>query len=221
MKLSTILVGTAALLSLCGTANAQITNSAHDFSTYSWSDNEICKPCHTPHFAASTSVSTRLWNHTLSTATYTMFDEGAGTTFTGAQADVERESRLCLSCHDGTVALDSFGGKTGSNFVPNADKIGTDLTDDHPMGRTGVYPVAGDRTFAFFNPQDTTKHSVTFTWGSLSLKPWTDTTTGTTKYVIGCRTCHNVHDAKRSTGVKHMLNMDNTASHLCLTCHIK
>lgn len=210
MNLSKITLATLALAGLALTSQAQITNSKHDFSSYSWSGNEICKPCHTPHFANV--AAGRLWNHELSTATYTLFDGSAGTS-----ADLERESRLCMSCHDGTVALDSFGGKTGSNFVPNAVKIGTDLTDDHPIGKEAIYPTT---TSTRFNAQDTTKHSVTFTWGSLSLKPWTDSA-GATQYVVGCRTCHNVHDKYRSVGVDHMLNMSNTASHLCLTCHIK
>lgn len=210
MKLTNLLVGTLALACLSGTAQAQITNSAHDFSSYSWSGGEICKPCHTPHFANV--AAGRLWNHTLSSAGYLLFD---GTN--GSSVDLERESRLCMSCHDGTVALDSFGGKTGTNFIPGDAKIGTDLTDDHPIGKTAVYPVAGDRTYNYFRPQDTTKHSVTYTWGTLSLKPWTDTT-GATKYVVGCRTCHNVHNAGNND---HMLNMSNASSHLCLTCHIK
>ncbi len=206
MKLSKILVGTLALAGLSGAAFGQITNSAHDFSTYSWSGGEICKPCHTPHFANP--AAGRLWNHALTTATYTMFD---GTT--GTQADMERESRLCLSCHDGTVALDSFGGKTGTNFIPGDAKIGTDLTDDHPIGKDAIYPTG---TSTSFNAQNAS-HQVVSTWGTLRLKAWTDSA-GATQYVVGCRTCHNVHN---KGNFDHMLNFSNASSHLCLTCHIK
>jgi len=201
-----LLVGTVALAVVSGAAQAQITNSRHDFSSYSWSGGEICRPCHTPHFANVTAG--RLWNHTLSTATYTMFDGSTGTS-----ADLDRESRLCMSCHDGTVALDSFGGTTGTNFIPGVANIGTNLTDDHPIGKEAIYPTT---TSTRFNPQNTS-HSVVSTWGSLRLKSWVDSA-GAEQWVVGCRTCHNVHNAGNFT---HMLNFSNASSHLCLTCHIK
>jgi len=149
-----------------------------------------------------------LWNHELSTANYTLFGGSAGT-----QADIDRGSRLCLSCHDGTVALDSFGGKTGTNFIPGGAKIGTDLSDDHPIGKEAVYPTT---TSTRFNPQNAS-HQVVSAWGSLRLRDWVDTA-GATQYVVGCRTCHNVHNAGN---FDHMLNFSNASSHLCLTCHIK
>ncbi len=206
MKLSKVLVGTLVLAGLNGTANAQITNSKHDFSSYSWSGGEICKPCHTTHFANT--AAGRLWNHALSTATYTMF-EGE----TGTSEDLDRESRLCMGCHDGTVALDSFGGTTGTNFVPGGANVGTDLRDDHPIGKDAVYPTT---TSTRFNAQNTS-HQVVSTWGSLRLKSWTPTG-GTEQFVVGCRTCHNVHNAGN---FGHMLYFSNASSHLCLTCHIK
>jgi hypothetical protein len=206
MKLRTHSLAVAALVGLTGTVNAQITNSAHDFSSYAWSGGEICKPCHTPHFANV--AAGRLWNHALTTATYTMH-EGPGT----AVANLDRTSRLCMSCHDGTVALDSFGGTTGTNFVPGSANIGTDLTDDHPIGSDAIYPTA---TSTSFNPQNTS-HQVPGTWGTLRLREWIDPT-GTPQYVVGCRTCHDPHN-RGNYG--HMLQFSNASSHLCLTCHIK
>jgi hypothetical protein len=206
MKLSNTLVGTLALAALTGAAQAQITNSAHDFSSYAWSGGEICRPCHTPHFANV--AAGRLWNHALSTATYTMFEGEEGTS-----ADLDRESRLCMGCHDGTVALDSFGGTTGTNYIPGGANIGTDLRNDHPIGKDAVYPTTPSTRF---NPQNAS-HQVVSAWGSLRLKSWIDNT-GAEKWVVGCRTCHNVHNAGNFT---HMLNFSNQASHVCLTCHIK
>ena len=206
MKLTNLMVGTLALVAAAGAAQAQITNSDHDFSSYSWSGGEICRPCHTPHAANTTAG--RLWNHTLSTATYTLF-EGE----TGTSADLDRESRLCMSCHDGTVALDAFGGMGGgSAFIPGSANVGTDLRNDHPIGKDAIYPTT---TSTRFNPQNAS-HSVVSTWGSLRLKAWNDGTVD--QYVVGCRTCHNVHNAGNFT---HMLNFSNASSHLCLTCHIK
>ena len=90
ITLGLILAGFAAPL-----ASGQIVNSAHDFSSMAWSDGEICKPCHTPHFAMEGIL--RLWNHELTVANYTLH-AGAGT----AVDDFDIRSRLCLSCHDGT-----------------------------------------------------------------------------------------------------------------------
>ncbi len=207
MKLRTQWLAAAALLGLAGAANGQITNSRHDFSSYSWSGGEICKPCHTPHFGNPSAGA--LWNHALTTATYTMFEGEPGT----AEANLDSSSRLCMSCHDGTVALDSFGGTTGTNFIPGTAKIGTDLQDDHPLGSDAIYPTA---TSTSFNPQDA-NHRVVSTWGSLSLRAWVDPT-GATQYVVGCRTCHDPHN-RGNFG--HMLKFSNASSHLCLTCHIK
>ena len=98
-------------------AFGDIAGSKHDFSAATWSNQQICKPCHTPHNAGAQALTGRLWAHTLSTQTYkyhglrttpadgiTTTDDASGS---AAQTDMDSASRLCLSCHDGTVALDS------------------------------------------------------------------------------------------------------------------
>lgn len=193
-----------AMMSL--TALGQIANSRHNFSSYGWSGGEICKPCHTPH-NSNTEVGF-LWNHALSNATYTMH-EGTGT----AEANIDSRSRMCMGCHDGTVALDSFGGMTGDNFIGPGGLIGTDLTDDHPIGSDAVYPTA---TSTSYNPQDAS-HRVGTGTRVLRLRSWTDST-GTEQWVVGCSTCHTVHN---NGNYPHMLRFSNESSQLCLTCHIK
>lgn len=211
MNTKNFLFGAVALAGLAvASASAQITNSAHDFSTYGWSGGEICKPCHTPHFAIA--GQRRLWNHTLTTATYTI--EGGGTI--DAVADLDYASRMCLSCHDGTVALDSFGGQTGTNFIPGDARIGTDLSDDHPIGAEAVYPSTSTSFNAMTISSSGTSASVTFSGRTLRLKGWTDST-GTLKFVVGCSTCHNPHNK----GFPKLLAYSNASSAVCLTCHIK
>jgi hypothetical protein len=209
MKPKIVASACALLTALAGTARAQITNSMHDFSANSWSGGEICKPCHTPHFAQPSTLSGALWNHAVTNATYTLFGGGVGTAVT----DLDTNSRLCLSCHDGTVALDSFGGTTGTTFIPARSNLGTDLSDDHPIGSTAIYPTG---TSTSFNPQNAS-HQVVSAWGTLRLRSWVDPT-GTTQYVVGCRSCHDPHN-RGNYG--HMLQFSNAASHVCLTCHIK
>lgn len=147
-----------------------IANSPHDFSKASWSDNEICKPCHTPHNAASGTLTGRLWSHTLSAeSTQYLYHgtrgsgDGAVTTDTAATVGItefDTATRLCLSCHDGTVALDSFMGRngdsdgmkigaddtsvlTGGHGKATSNLGGTgasaDLSNDHPVGYRAVY----------------------------------------------------------------------------------
>lgn len=207
-----VFIGLAALLfGLVGTANGQITNSAHDFSTMGWSGGEICKPCHTPHNAAPNLP--RLWNHEITTATYIMHG-GTGT----AANDLDTISRLCMSCHDGTVALDSFGGTSGTNFMPGRYNLGTDLTNDHPIGSDAEYPPEPQPSWwaSAFRPANS-NHQVSNGWGNLNLKSWVNSG-GVTMYVVGCTTCHNPHN-RGNYG--HMLNFSNSASRVCLTCHIK
>lgn len=192
-------LGAATLAVLATTASAQIVNTKHNFSSMAWSGGEICKPCHTPHFAMKEAGA--LWNHELTTATYLMW-EGEGT----AETDLDKRSRLCLSCHDGTVALDSFGGMTGSSFITATANMGLDLEDDHPIGRDAVYPVEGSTRF---NPANTLP-------STMRLRDWTDEN-GVIQKVVSCGTCHTAH----GRGFPYLLNISNSASAMCLECHIK
>ena len=185
-------------------ANAQIANSRHNFSSMGWSDGEICKPCHTPHFAVEGMP--RLWNHALTTATYQMH-EGTGT----AVDNFDVTSRMCLSCHDGTVALDSFGGREGTNFIEPLGNLGTNLLDDHPVGSDGVYPTEPSTRF---NPA--VNGRVGSGTNTVRLREWNDN--GTVRLVVGCTTCHNPHNRGN---FPHMTVVTNSASNLCLICHIK
>lgn len=206
MKATNLLLG-AAVVALAGTgALGQISLSRHNFSSYGWSGGEICKPCHTPHFG-NTDVGF-LWNHALTNATYTMH-EGTGT----AEANIDSRSRMCLGCHDGTVALDSFGGMTGTNFIGPLGEIGTDLTNDHPIGSDAIYPTAPSTSY---NPQDA-NHRVGTSPNQLRLRSWINPS-GTEEWVVGCSTCHTVHNTGNHG---HMLRFSNASSQLCLTCHIK
>jgi len=200
----------AAVAMAGASAQGQISLSRHNFSSYGWSRGEICLPCHTPH-KANVDVGF-LWNHALTEATYQMH-EGTGT----AIQNIDSRSRMCMSCHDGTVALDSFGGTTGTNFIGPAGNIGTDLEDDHPIGSDSVYPDEG--VPGRLNP------SVPGPFGTrrvgtgtqvLGLRPWDDN--GTIRYTVGCSTCHTVHN---SGNFPHMLRFSNASSAICLTCHIK
>lgn len=65
---------------------------------------EICVYCHTPH-AANTQVSLPLWNRTIPSTTYNTYNSS---TLTQSVSQPGPNSLSCLSCHDGTVAVDSI-----------------------------------------------------------------------------------------------------------------
>ncbi len=207
----------------------QITATKHNFNAdgYAWADGEICKPCHTPHNAMQdASISTRLWNHKLTTATYTLHD--GVTTATYDQA-LDRYSRLCMSCHDGTVALDAFGinsdgtpndGVDTAGFKRTPSNLGTNLVNDHPVGLGANYTSASAKPY--FNSMTTpVAPSTTYKIGALSLV--NATVSGASVQVVGCSTCHTPHGKGLTAGnpYKHLLVMDNSNSALCLSCHIK
>jgi len=101
-KLSSILLLSVPVI-VCLTsprAFATVTGTAHDFSP-GRDGSMACQYCHTPHMALS---GTPLWNHKLSDRTYEIYWS------TSLDANVGQptgSSKLCLSCHDGTVALDA------------------------------------------------------------------------------------------------------------------
>ncbi|MEO5331427.1 MAG: hypothetical protein H7839_05335 [Magnetococcus sp. YQC-5] len=124
-------------------------------------ETQICVFCHTPHAATlDPGVRAPLWNRQLSTTTYTGTYESSS-----IDADVNElragpggTSKLCLSCHDGTLAIGSVnvlggqgsasinmsgtgtggvmpGGSSGANtgFTRN---LGVNLSNDHPISFT-------------------------------------------------------------------------------------
>lgn len=121
-------------------------------------ESEICVFCHTPH-AAEQDVGP-LWNRKLSGETYIPYDS---TSMEATAGQPNGTSKLCLSCHDGSLAIGSVnvlnasftdqdpttpdiamniqgGGSTmpaGEGVTTGYTRsLGTDLTNDHPISFT-------------------------------------------------------------------------------------
>ena len=182
-----------------------ITGSAHDFSSSSWNTTgEICIVCHTTHNADVSMTDAPLWNHEISEATFDVYSSSSLNATTG-QPDAS--SKLCLSCHDGTVASDNFGGETaGTNFVSGNQLIGTELTNDHPISFTYDAALA-TADGGLFDPTTTSSGM----GGTIDQ----DLLIGNK---MQCASCHDVHN---SSGLDKLLLVDNAGSALCLTCHNK
>ena len=184
--------------------------SPHDFSQSLWTGGEICIACHTPHNANASVTEAPLWNHDLSVESYTLYDSP---TLDATTVQPAGTSKLCLSCHDGTVALDN---SAQGQKMTGTSAIGLDgLSNDHPISFAYTSTLA-TTDGALHNPATT---QVTIGSGN-------DTKSGTITDVmliggqVQCATCHDVHN-KFTDGGTSLLRVSNAGSGLCLTCHNK
>lgn len=191
---------------------AAIANSKHDLSsgstaTIKGGSNEICVYCHTPHGAAAVGTAP-LWNRTTVNAT-AFYNNPAGSmnsaqTLAGVNAS---DAILCLSCHDGVSLTgtlknppNSGGGNPAVNITGNGS-LGTDLSNDHPVGF--VYSLAATPNDLEIKAAPSVA-AVKVTYGASGNQMW-------------CSSCHDVHNG----AVVPFLVTSNSASALCLACHLK
>jgi len=209
-----IITGFCSFVSEAG-SGAGITGSPHDFSSEAWNaSGEICRVCHVPHDGGRAStISGLMWNHNLSTATYTMYNSATSSSLQGAVSNQpDGISKLCLACHDGIVAVDAFDGQMGGAYyipasakVPNVmDGSNLDLRGTHPISI--VYDTTADNKLKDSN--------TTQIGNSGMIKDVLD------HGKVQCSSCHDVHDQVSVAGTK-LLRVNKSGSQLCLTCHIK
>ena len=146
MKTFMKLTAFSTLALAAGLANAGIANTPHNLGSAGTGPNhitgtataEICVFCHTPH-GADTSAPAPLWNKQLPTSTtYTTYASLNSSTMnarfasdgTSGTASIGSVSIACLSCHDGTQAMDNVINAPGSG--------GLDTTGGGVNGRTGA-----------------------------------------------------------------------------------
>lgn len=151
MKTSMTKVSVAlAMLALTSVATAGIANTKHNLGSspstgnssagWNWTNatSEICVFCHTPH-GADNSASAPLWNRALTTATgtYTLYSSLGTSTLDAASTDPVESgsvSLACLSCHDGTQAMDSMMNTPGSGD----DQAAFDVAGTTNVANTGA-----------------------------------------------------------------------------------
>ena len=144
------------LAAFFATAQAGIRGSKHDLGQggnaqgTTTQTTEVCVFCHTPH-GSDTAANAPLWNKKLTpNASYSRYSSLQTSTLDGGEAPVGSVSLACLSCHDGTQAMDVVINAPGSGnynangieIDPNAigpmnqspvPMLGTDLRNDHPI----------------------------------------------------------------------------------------
>lgn len=179
-------------LSISGTGTIKATNQSR-----------VCIFCHTPHNAHPDIP--YLWNRSEQTTNYIPYHSS---TMFASVGQPTGASKLCLSCHDGTIALGAvlsqpeeiqfLGGIR--QLPPFAEaNLGTDLSDDHPVS---------------FNYESSTDE------GNFELVPGESLIREVQLDKNGqlqCTACHDPHDDTWGN----FLVMSNQFSQLCTNCHIK
>ena len=183
-------------------------------------ETQICVFCHAPHDA---DPSGPLWNHRLSSGvTYTKYASSSLVAYAGQASapDPNGASKLCLACHDGTVALGAVssrgapiplqGGKGG--MAPgDSGFVGTDLSRTHPISFTVTAAVVS--------------RSGAQNQGDLALAPLAGMQRDPRVHLdaqgrVQCTACHEPHDdANFATSGVHFYATPARAGP-CAVCHV-
>jgi predicted CXXCH cytochrome family protein len=110
-------------------------------------------------------------------------------------------SKACLSCHDGTIALDSYGGNSGSTLIDPGAEIGIDLSGHHPIGMDWLHQTVDGSCSGCHG-----LHGGTFTLKNVLAYDGK----------IECASCHDAHNG---TNLPKLVRVTMIASELCITCH--
>ena len=198
-----MLFGVAAGAALiASSAEAGIAGSGHDFSGWGSPQIHPCEACHTPRNAGRSVASAPLWDYAATRiSSYTLY---SSPTLNASLSQPAAASRVCLSCHEGTIARDSFGGATGGTMVGGGKRLGIDLSRSHPVGF--IY----DTSLAVEDGELRDPASTSSGLGGTIQEDllFADR--------MECASCHDVH-----AGNGRLLRLDNSDSELCLTCHAK
>lgn len=212
--------------------------------------DRICIYCHAPHHTLQQGDAAGikylpLWNHGVTTQFYNTYESNFGDGPTDAfgpgstldpndpnnqfanrhllNAEIGEPgsvSRLCLSCHDGTVAVNEYGFDpqrsnsqgAGSSMIADQFKIGGggNLVNHHPIGFSYLDVAALDDEIA--DPDD-----IIGGLGGTEIQTIRSLLYG--GEMMECVTCHDVHNSKNSGET--FLWVSDRESKFCLTCHKK
>ncbi len=161
-------------------------------------ETQICVFCHVSHDSAPQGP---LWNRRDSGRAYIPY---SSSTTKASPGQPTGASMLCLSCHDGTIAVGDVLSQTSPINLMGDDSMlsGTgllemDLSDDHPI------------SFAYTEALAVTRGEL------VSPARLTGPVNLDSDGQMQCTACHDAHD---NTFGKFLV-MPNRASGLCLSCH--
>ena len=212
-NLLTLALATLFCLIFAATSFASIVGTGHDLSGatgVATQNGEVCIYCHSPHVEDIDDVAgyNPLWSADVQDST--SFEPYFSSTLESALTTdpLVGPSRLCMSCHDGTIAIDSalngtiMIGTIEARFLVGD---GADLTSDHPIGFD--YPTVATN--------DDEINVATTAYAGATIGDFLFTDGG--NEIMTCATCHDVHDNSNT----YFLLSTNANSALCLGCHDK
>jgi len=166
----------------------------------------MCVFCHTPHKG---NPSAGLWNQKESTGyTYQVYQSSTMAS-TASQPRSADSSKLCLSCHDGTVAV---GDTVNDGLIPMRSLPGDQkLSPSNPSNLAGPgLSLADSHPFAF-SPNLANKQ--------VKLASPGDLVTLDQQGRIQCTSCHDPHNETVDPVEKQFLVKSNSSSAICASCH--
>lgn len=166
------------------------------------SRTEICNFCHTPHTAEP---KVPLWGHKISSSTYKIYFSETLDSFLNQPSN---QSKLCLSCHDGTITLWDKGNEKRKISKKDKGYIGLDLSGSHPISFTI------DDSMVFLNNQKDTNLKSTE-----EMKKEFDGLGKESELKMECSTCHDPHKNIYPSGEVPFGRFESF-NKLCLSCHI-
>ena len=199
-----------AIALFAGAAFAAVNGSKHDMANYTNAGGQtggsgsVCSYCHMPHNGVA-AAGAPLWARNISytpSPAYQFYTSDVGGI--AAPSSFNDQTRLCLSCHDGTRDVaqtfnNDFNGATDTRMTGTA-LLGTDLRNDHPVSIT--YPAAGGGVGGL-----ALRNAITLPLYNL----------GTT---IECGSCHEPHtDAATAQYPSRQFMRDTGAVDFCAVCH--
>jgi hypothetical protein len=167
-----------------------------------------CTFCHAPHSGISgAGLSTPLWNQLLSKQSYVPYTSTTYHQQGNTQPPLGQSTSLCLSCHDGTVAVgqtQAYGKIPTQGSLKSTDVLGPNMSSSHP--------------FSLVMPMKDAPNLV----ASLVAQQKTADPTGAVTLINGnveCTSCHNPHVQAKDQIAQNFLVRDSSAGQMCLACH--
>lgn len=212
-------------------------------TTFKWGGSTTtyinpCQVCHIPHKAPDAGTTKApLWNHAKSqNSSYVTYDQGNSATFKllGLTATLG-SSVACLSCHDGSMAINQqygtgktpqINGATGTAVYNPSWSVETATTtagdfDAIAFGAPGPYLGRADLTHMHpIGVSYTAAQAV-----DAGLQPITGILNQMLKgqnRTVECASCHDIHGVIGVSGTtSHSVIVDLNNAALCRTCHLQ
>jgi hypothetical protein len=192
--------------------SGSVVNTRHNLSVSgpgdikATSETRVCIFCHASH---RTSGDGPLWNHETTEADATRLYNRS--TLEARPEQPTGATKLCLSCHDGTIAVGAVKGLSrpiemrgvgAKGEIPGALKsnLGADLSGTHPVSikyQQGASLASDHLRWPPFDPEG-------------EVGPDADG-------YVQCTACHDPHDDSKSE--RYPFWRKRTFSEVCLTCH--